>query len=128
MKFKATLTSALSVRIPAEVVELMKLQAGDLVEVNIEHGLISLIAASARFTEYCRRIGPSQVNAYNTEYQESGGKKRHGSFKMWLVKKLNLGKLGLEYWTGHKSLRDIFPDEKLPDIEPVGSGQNKKES
>ena len=128
MKFKATITSALTVRLPAEVVQLMGFQAGDLIDVTVEHGLVSLIASSDKFTDYCRQIGPGQINAYNTEYQDSGGKKKHGSFRSWLVKKLDLGKLGLAYWTGQKSLKEMFPDSKLPEIEPVGKNTKGTQS
>lgn len=126
MKFKATVTNALTIKLPAEIVELMRIKAGDLVEVSVEHGLHSLIASSAKFTEYCRKMGGTQMHAYTTEFQDSGGYKRHGSFRLWLVKKLGLASLGLAYWTGYKSLQEIFPDNKLPVIEPVGKDVPKK--
>lgn len=120
MRFKATVTNALTIKLPAEIVEFMKIKAGDLVEINVEHGLYSLIASSAKFTEYCRKMGSTQMQAYTTEFQNSGGYKRHGSFRLWLVRRLELASLGLAYWTGYKSLQEIFPDNKLPVIEPVG--------
>lgn len=126
MKFQSTITKQLTIRIPAVVVQCMDIQPGDTLEISLEHCQVSAIATSEKFAEYCKtQIGTEKMMAYHREYQEAGGLKEHGSFRTWLVKKLELPKLGLTYWAGESGF-EKYKDGKTPKIVPVGPGVTTK--
>jgi hypothetical protein len=113
MKFQATIANNFKIKIPAFVAEHMNLAPGDLVEISMEHHHYTLIAECPKFTEFCLQLG-QDLNKYHAEYQDSGGKLKNGSFRVWLVKKLNLAQHGLKYWLGTEVLEKYFPDGRLP--------------
>lgn len=113
MKFKGKVTNNYRIKIPAFVAERMNLEPGDLVEVILEHEIYTIIAGCPKFTEFCLQLG-HELNKYHAEYHDSGGRLKWGSFRVWLVKKLNLAKHGLKYWLGTEVIDQYYPDGRLP--------------
>ncbi len=116
MRFKRKIANNFTIKIPAFVAEQMQLEPGDMVEISIEHHEYTIIARCPKFTDFCLKLG-QDLNKYHAEYQDDGGRLKNGSFRVWLVKKLNLAKHGLKYWIGTDSVEQYFPDGKLPPAE-----------
>lgn len=114
MKFNSTITKRFQVKIPPLVIQAMNLEPGDVVEITVEHFLVIAIAKSARFVEVLEEFSTAELQAYRNEFNETGGQGQHGEFESWLIKKLRLGELGLEFWTGKGSIKDTFPNGLLP--------------
>lgn len=109
MRFQKKVSNGMTIKLPADVVQRMGIQPGDLLEVTVEHSLITSIAMSDKFTEFCKvRLGQDKLTILYKEYQDQGGLQKHGSYRTWLVKRLDLQKHGLKYWTGNDPLTDIL--------------------
>lgn len=108
MRFQRKVSNAMTIKLPALVVQELKIQPGDLVEVSIEHSMITAIANSDKFTEFCKKLGQEKLSYLYVEYQNSGGLKQNGSYRTWLVRRLELQNKGLQYWSGNDPLTDIL--------------------
>ena len=113
MRFQRKVSRGMTIKLPADVVQHMRIQAGDLLEVSVEHSMITAIALSDKFTEFCKKqLKQEKMSILYQEYQEQGGLKKNGSYRTWLVKRLGLKKYGLQYWTGNDPLTDILEEKK----------------
>lgn len=108
MRFTKKVSNGMTIKLPASVVQHMKIQPGDLLNVSIDFSMITAIANTDKFTDFCKKLGQEKLSHLYREYHDTGGMKTHGSYRTWLVKRLDLKKHGLEYWTGNDSLTDIL--------------------
>jgi antitoxin component of MazEF toxin-antitoxin module len=105
----------MTIRIPAHIVQTMGLHPHDLIDVSIEFNIVGVIAESEKFTEFCKkRMSPTQLNQLHAVYKETGGLDKHGGFKSWLVKELNLQSMGLRAWTDKSTVEELFPSGFVP--------------
>jgi len=112
MKFEKKVSNGMTIKLPADVVQRMQIKPGDLVVVSVEHHMITAIALSDKFTEFCKKQLKQEVmSMLYQEFQDTGGLSKNGSYRTWLVKRLNLKKHGLQYWTGNDPLTDILDDK-----------------
>ena len=109
MRFEKKVSSGMTIKLPADVVQHMRIKAGDLLVVSVEHHMITAIALSDKFTDFCKKqLKQEMLSMLYQEYQSTGGLKKNGSYRTWLVKRLELKKHGLKYWTGNDPLTDIL--------------------
>ena len=108
MRFQRKVSNAMTIKLPAIVVQELKIQPGDWVEVSIDHAIFTSIANTDKFTDFCKKLGQEKLSHLYMEYQNTGGLKKHGSYRTWLVRRLDLHKKGLQYWSGNDPLTDIL--------------------
>lgn len=108
MRFQRKVSNGMTIKLPAIVVQELKIQPGDLLEISVEHSMITAIANTDKFTDFCKKLGQEKLSYLYMEYQNSGGLKQNGSYKTWLVRRLDLQKRGLKYWSGNDPLTDIL--------------------
>jgi AbrB family looped-hinge helix DNA binding protein len=113
MKFQAKVNRNFNIRIPANVAQVLGIKPGDLVEISIEHIKATLIANSPKFTDFMKELGVQRLQELQLEFLEAGGRKKHGSLKVWIVKKLKLDETDLSEWYTKEELEKMYPKGKI---------------